>query len=1242
MTPRLTHRTLVASLSAAVSFAVMTEPASALFVGFIDQVVKQVSEPVRRAVDHVKKDVERKGRTLRRHMDNVRKHVEKTAGRFVKGAMMPAVKGALKTLVDAVAKGGKNAAAAAKAPLQAVKMALGPLGKHFHVQAITKSIRQSGVGFAKDATKCIAAFADLSPGAVGTLVKCMTASVVASLPGIGNFLGFLKEIGFPNQIGSPKVLLEAFTKLGDAGMRGIQTVYKMGLGNIPGIPKLDSIEGLWRAAQKTARTLLGGAKGGGQSLDGGMQKIIEKVMAELALMVPKLIEKFTGFRDGVRKLLTLELKTPWEKNAAVQAEIDRVAGNVIDPLVAIIATTIKKVVPRKLVDDTVALVKKPLLGAWSFIMRGLIFGRSLLKQGARMLLPRIIEGAAGVARWMEKLKIPPMVKNVLLGIFDQMQNFFGGIGSFLLTLVPELRETVIRVLDSVVAASEDVKGALRTLGSASSAKSPQDMLSAMAGIEAAASGDGAQKDSPKARRLDPAAIAAARKAYTRATKEAMRLGIQAEKADNALLEAKARGGSTKAAEGRVAAAREAADKANEAVMAARTALLRVDPDAATERVITTVWERLVEALLKVVWDGGNAVADLFITSLNRAYLLVMQIMVAAMGGIGGVFVVTIDWVPLLAELYGTVCITLSQVMVEASRTIFNSVVLPEIRVLVKDQLVDYGTLFVDLWKNPKKRAQMQTIGRVLNKVFESMGPFAARLAKARDTVKAGAAALYAGPLGAFFKKLPPQLFAAISKAVTKGTELLQKLAIQSAKALGSAIASKGKAGPGERKMTPQEIAKIIIGVVREPLIEYVTSLLPDEPELDDLKRALAGGMGAAADRLAAEPSPVKLLNPAAIIGVIGDGILGAKAALATFLAKKWKVPDLDGVLEGAIGRVGQLFKSGGIKAEVIRVLQSGPLGIIREVFSIGVEGKKSLRDFIVDRLVLRAPADLRAELTESLQKSFDLVLQPGALSTVLKDGIRGIVAKVVELSHKPILKLMLRGFPEGPVTQAVREVLLALGKEASAPNSPLFTKLAQGGIAGVVGIVLEKESVADALAGVLTADLESAGELRSQLAGAIQRTGAKLAEKGLTAQFNKDGLRSLLVDFGKPVAQYLIDRLTRGIGFPAIAGAVKTLLLASLDDLAKSESLADAIRNVPQKMLARLRLYAEKLAERVQQIAAAKAGSLRGTLATLASSVSSAIGTPRMLDEAKAALAQLASDLKDASASLPAVEEVLR
>lgn len=1192
------------------------------------QVVAQGQTIIKKAVDTVKSGV---------------KAVQQGVGNLVKAVGLPAIKTGLNKVIDLVEGGSAKLGELVVAPLQLVKGLLGPLGGAFDVTAIAGALKQAGKSGAADAKKCVGAFNDLSLGQVGTLAKCLAQSVIANLPGLGQFIAFMKDAGLPGGFTSPEGLLKAFTKLGGAGMKAVEAVYKMGLDKLPGVPQLEVIQGLWGTAQKIAGEL------GSGKLGDNLQKIVEKVMTELTEVIPKFIEKFTGFRDGVRKLLTLELKSPFEQNAAVQAEIDRVAANVLDPIVIIIGGLIKKLVPAKVVDDTIKLVRQPMMTTWSAMMRGLIFGRSVLKQAARLILPRIIEGGANVAGLIEKFlpKVPPVVKEVLLAVFDQMQSFFGGIGSFMLTLVPELKETVERVLDSIVGATQDVKGVMATLSGASKAKSPLAMLDVMAGIGDGSEGGGEGEAGAKkakaapATKLDPVAIAAARKAYAAAGKREQELILASETADNKYLEAKFKSEAAGAAEkGKAQAAHDAAEKAGETTRAAQTALLKVDPDAATERVITTVWGKLSEAFMKVVWDGGTAVADLFITSLTRLYLFAMQVVIAAAGGVGGVFVVTMDWVPLLAELYGTVCVTGTQILAEAGRTIFNSVVLPELRGLIKDQLVDYGTLFVELWKNPAKRKQMQVIGNVVEKLFKEMGPFADRLAKVRDTVKAGASALYAGPLGGFFKQLPPQLFAAISKAVTKGAELLQQLAIQLAKKVATAVASKGKGG-GEKPITPTEIAKLIIHEVRDPVIDYLTSLLPEEDEYRGLKTALTAGLNTAADALEREPSPAKLLNPGAMIKLIGDALNNARLGLGEFLAGKAKLPELDGFIAAGIGRIAKLLQSGQLKKEIIDLLKAGPIGLIREVFALKEEGKKSLEDFIIDDLLLKnAPADLREELRTSLHGAFKLVLEPGALAGVLKAGVRGVVAKVVELAHAPVTKLLLRDFPEGPVTQALRETLFALGQEASQATSPLFDKLIKGGLAGIAGMLLAKEKVAGALALVLTADLSDAEALRASLQTAIKSSGNKLAESGLSAQFSKAGIKSLLVDFGKPVAEYLIAQLAKGVPNPGLASAVRTLLLASLDDLVTSKSLADALRNVPQRMLSRVLAYAKKLVERAEALGKAKAASLRAALGSLASALQSSLSTTNMLKEANAALISVAGNL--GQATLPSVEEVLR
>lgn len=1176
-------------------FARLSAPSSAQALFFdkvfsaVEKTVKRVSE---KAADTVRSAVG-KGRGLgKKAMDAVSRVGGDAFKRIQK--LAKSGPGAGKKVRDALRALSGQA-------MDAVRKAVGAgkgIAKKFG--AAIKDTLHKAVEGARGFAKAVGGAIGKGLDALKNLAKGLTGGL-AGLPEVFTKLAGMLKLG---ALKSPQQLLPALMKLPETGLKLFDLLQK---------PFAKAMKHAFPGAGELGKLLSGAAKTLGQLLKpGGASKLvngmIDGAFNKVTDFAMKAVERAMTVREELRKLLTLEgLQSPFDPRHDKQ--ITRFLDLLLEPIEGGMMSLFGKLIPKPILALARKLGLEPMRKAMLFGARLFIVGRTGLVKLAGVVVPYLMKGAVGAHAALKKLPIPSFVKELVLTGFDKFHEMFGGLlGTLANTVAPELTKKLTEAMKSLGAAHADVAGLTTQLASLQ-AKSPAELLQKVAGLTVS----GPSSPAAKAR------AAKAKAAYEAAKKKAAAVR-------KAAIEATRKGTDAQAQK-----ATEAIANAEAAVEHAANDLAKVDAVFAKRKVVGAVWEVIAKALMKALWDPMAGFSDLISAAAVRILETVCDVVLAVVAAVLGVIPVCIDWCPLIVETIHVV-VNVAWAAVGVLRSVVMSVVLPELRMLLEDQLVSLRGMFMRMWEDPKTRGTMQAFGKVIDDVSKMAAPFMKRLGKVGDTLALGPAALASGPLGGMFKKVfPPAFWAAISRAINAGMQLLREAAMQGAVAVAKMVASKGKSGGASamKKLSPKEIAKTILEALREPVIDFLAAAIPN----DKVRLALTEGFKAASKPFASEP--MKFLNPKGILQLVGKAVYAARKPLSEFLTDRLRVDGLAASMEKGLVEVSKLLEQ---PSQAMVLLRGGLPGILRKAIFIAKDG-------LVGLFIKGLPtAELKAEMKASLLKAFTILETPGELTRVFRKGVKGVLARLIELAHGPITALLLKDFPEGSVKSSIRTVLKSAGEKLS--DDKTLARLAKGGLLGVAGQIFKQPNVATALADVMTGWLgESADrqKLKADVGKAIAEVAGKLEAGTLRGVLSQLGLRGLFDKFGRPVATYLVARLTAGLDPPQLGAALRESVEEALAGFGKKKSIAEVLKGVGHALLSNFKAYVEDLLARGAELFSTKFAALEPVLrAVLASMDEAAVAGSRLVTELRGGLGKLSAALKTASVSLPARRGVTR
>jgi hypothetical protein len=436
-------------------------------------------------------------------------------------------------------------------------------------------------------------------------------------------------------------------------------------------------------------------------------------------------------------------------------------------------------------------------------------------------------------------------------------------------------------------------------------------------------------------------------------------------------------------------------------------------------------------------------------------------------------------------------------------------------------------------------------------------------------------------------------------------------------------------------MSIEEVVDLILGALTPPLVEFITVAFAKDAALQE---ALSAGLNAAIDAVRARKNLGELLNPGTVLKAIGSALEHPKVSgilAERFTQKAGRLPlghcrsGLEEAVANGIRSIAGFLKrddlltSAQSQDELMKLLEGGGLGLLRGLF-------REVKPVLVCMLTKDLPEDLKGSFGKSLEAALALIEEPEEIGRVLAGGVPAVVGRVIELTHEPLTALIMRQFPEGPLTSAVRAALLDLGREAS--SLEFLRKIAASGVWGIAGEAIRR--AADPLAVLLTSGFDDA-QLRAGAKSEIERLAGEVQRGALAEKLKKRGLVGLVADFAAPIRKRVGEALASVTG--PLAVAVRAAVDDVTDQLAVRGSVDEVnalLREGGRMYLARLRAYLLALLARGDKLAALAE---KPALALGAASMS-----PKELAEAAAALRAAAEQAAALKLSVPAMKEVLR
>ncbi|MBI3072840.1 MAG: hypothetical protein HYY84_12055 [Deltaproteobacteria bacterium] len=963
-----------------------------------------------------------------------------------------------------------------------------------------------------------------------------------------------------------------------------------------------------------------------RDVEGIGKDLADKMLKEMLSGIPKTIDYVMGVREDIRGVLVLEgVSDIFDARQDKRNAANLLPNEIIDGVIARIKQPIKEPIERvaanfagqEFVGAFLNTVSAPLDDILRFSLRGAAMVRTAIKNLLRPLLVKLLEGGVGMANKLRaviraiKQNLPPNSEDVIIAGFDKLSDAFGGAAGFLIESLG-LKDTVLKVLDAIVGSFADV-GSLNDQFKQMRADGRKgDSAGVVGKYQGVASGAYLAAASAQASRdADTARAAFEQKRNELRAKETALLAemstpILTTNPNDPKLSARAR----KIEEKRqaVKAAQLAVEAASEESVARARRAAALDPLRGEIKMIVAGWETLSEAFMKLSWDTFMAIMKKLVDDLVEYYVSPMvAIYAGVVSEILSISSVVTTYTPWIPELVGW-AVNAYLAFYKAYLNFYFAMILPEYRVFVKDQVVSLKEDFVKMVRDPAKRATLQQAMSIVNEIGQGLAPIAERLKAVRAKVALGASGLMEGPLGDVLKQLPPELVAAMTNAITTGIKMLQKLGSQAAVEGTQMIISGGATG-SITLPDPKVIAKKIVKALRGPLLDYFIAVLPVGPKFEKLKTAFGKFLKAAIDKpkkIEDEENPWDIIAPAKIVQRIGNGLKddGAQEDFAGFLAdgaadlagvKDCAAADPAGDVKGGAGarsgtaldalkalikaklKVAADVVASGNLANASKLLKGGAYGIIREV----VSGTRGLVACMLLKQVPDTLSDIKVELKGSISKAFDTFEKAGEMERVLGKGWKGVVAKVVEIANAPIIKLMLRDFPDGKAKGAVRAALLSLVADDAKVNT-LLTLISEGGLGAVAGEVLATRDVAKAIAEVLTGDLGQPS-VTDAVAGKIAARGADLKSTGaISAAFVKNGIGDIISVVAEPVETELIRQLTPGLVDP-LKGMVVAAIKKGRTEIVAGRALPDVVRSVAGAMLVKLKTYLANVAARIDK-----------------------------------------------------------
>lgn len=1013
------------------------------------------------------------------------------------------------------------------------------------------------------------------------------------------------------------------------------------------LPPFEFIKTLLRDAQGWVMQLV--KDGPGKTLE----SLASRVMEGLKDFVPRAIEHVMSLRTQIRELLTEKADDPRAALPALDARIRKVLDLALQPIEQLMEQGLSKVLPAGAVAFLKQVGTEPMKKAAVFAFRVIISGRSHIEKAMSVLIPLAMKGASAAVEALQKLPIPPYFKKIVLKAIDKAGELFGGVGAALLDAVaPEVKDVITQIVDSFLAGTDQVEGLLGALpGSNADPSAAFEALKKLGGSGQESEADRAAALAAARKSADETAAAAsvAQQAAAQATGKAAKQAEAMNSAKTELDELERQAKENK--EARIAAKDLAAAKAKfdaaatahkaavtqadtvaktylaaaEKAQAAQQKLQSLDPKTIGRRLVAAVSDQVVTAFMKVTWDPASILAEF----LSGVLIQCVDVAFSVGAAVLGVITVTTTYTPFLLSAVQTI----AGVALNVVKAIGFSLVLPEARTLLEDQLLaSVRRILVDMYDGKNAQGDAGTLQKFVDHmktVFANVKPLLERMKTMNETLKQGAMAIYAGPLGKLFQKLPPELVSAVLRAISKGVAALRDTAL---KATLRAIKTQGAAG---QPITMEEIVDLVIGALAPPVIEFLTVAFTADPEL---QAALSAGFNDALDAVRARKDMKELLNPLTVLKAIGAALENQQVRTVLAARLTQKLPpglqtagcqgSIEASISSGIGRVAALLKSDtvmGDTQQLSKLLSGGAAGLLRAVL-------EDVKPSLVCMLTKNLPDDLKPSFQRAIEDALALLEDPAELMRVLQGGVAAIIAKVIQLGHAPLVMLVMRQLPDGPLAQSLRAALTSLGQDASSPE--FLRKLAAGGVWGIAGEALAR--AAEPLSLLLTSGLENPA-LQAEAKAQIERLAADVASGALAEKVRTRGLIGLVADFAKPVRDKLLAAITENVTGPlgevvkASIERVSELLLQSVD----VNQLKALLRQGGKMYLAELRAYVLAIL--------AKGGPLAELMQTPA----------RLLGELQPFTAQglqaIAGALRVASEaavkqslSLPALKEVLR